>query len=197
MFVLGLTGSIAMGKSTVAHMFAAQGIPVFDADAAVHDLLEEGGAGVDPVATAFPEVARAGTIDRAELGVIVFGQPERLEELERILHPLVAAARREFVGRARRQGRDLVVLDVPLLFETRGERYCDAVAVVSAPRFVQRRRLISRPGMTAELLSAILKRQMPDAKKRSRADFIIPTGVALEETRRQVRYLVRELRGQK
>ena len=195
MHVLGLTGSIAMGKSTVAGMFRASGVPVFDADAEVHTLLAKGGAAVDAVAAAFPDAYKAGAIDRKVLGGIVFGNAAQLTRLEAILHPMVGAARRRFLGLARRRQCRLVVLDVPLLLETGGERYCDTVAVVSAPRFVQRRRLRSRGGMTAARINAILKRQMPDARKRSRADHVIATGVALAETRRQVRQLVDKLRG--
>lgn len=195
MQVLGLTGSIAMGKSTVAGMFRALGVPVFDADAEVHALLARGGAAVDTVRSEFPEAFKGGAIDRKALGAMVFGDAGGLKRLEAILHPMVGEARRRFLGLARRRQDRLVVLDVPLLFETGGERYCDAVAVVSAPRFVQRRRFRGRRGMTAARIGAILKRQMPDAKKRCHAEHVIDTGVSLWETRRQVRQLAKRARG--
>ena len=176
MIVLGLTGSIGMGKSTAARQLRRLGFPVHDADAVVHRLLARGGAAVTAIAAAFPGVVRDGAVDRRALGGLVFGNPVLLKRLEAILHPLVRQAEHKFLARARRQRRRLVVLDIPLLFETGGQARCDAVAVVSAPPFVQARRVLARPGMTPERLEAIRRSQMADADKRRRADVIIPTG---------------------
>jgi dephospho-CoA kinase len=175
--VLGLTGSIAMGKSTAAGMFRRLGVPVWDADGVVHALFGRGGAAVAPVEAAFPGVVRNGRIDREALGARVFGDPAALVRLEGIVHPLVYADQRRFLARQRRARRRLVLLDVPLLFESGGHRACDEVAVVSAPALVQRQRLRRRPGMDEARIDAILARQMPDAEKRRRADFVIPTGL--------------------
>lgn len=188
---LGLTGSIAMGKSETARMFVRQGVPVFDADAEVHATLATGRPGHAAVAAAFPEAVRDGEIDRQALGKRVFGDADALRRLETLLHPLVGRARARFLRRARALGRPVVVLDVPLLFETGGERRCDRVAVVSAPAAVQRRRALRRPGMTAAKLNTILARQMPDRDKRRRADFVIPTGLGRRETLRAVRRILR------
>jgi dephospho-CoA kinase len=177
MFVLGLTGSIAMGKSTAAKVFRSLGVPVFDADAVVHRLLEPGGAAVGPVGEAFPECRNDGAIDRQQLGRLAFGDSAALARLEAILHPLVRNAERRFLARAAAARQPLVVLDIPLLFETEGERRVDAVAVVSAPAFLQRQRVLRRAGMTAERLAGIRTRQLPDAEKRRRADFVIATGL--------------------
>lgn len=177
MFVLGLTGGIAMGKSTAAAIFANLGVPVFDADAAVHALLAPGGAAVAPVDAAFPGcLSPAGGIDRKALGAMVFDRPDQLARLEAILHPLVEAAEAPFLRQAAAAGRRVVVLDIPLLFETGAERRLDAVAVVSAPGFVQAQRVLCR-GMMPDRLAAIRDRQLPDAEKRRRADFVIPTGL--------------------
>ena len=173
MIVIGLTGSIAMGKSTAARAFRRLGVPVHDADAAVRRLLGPGGAAVASVAEAFPGAVKNGAADRAELARRVFADPDALRRLEDILHPLVR--RRAFSNAARR--RAPVVLDVPLLFETGGERNCDLVVAVSAPAFLQAKRFLRRPGMTAERLAATLARQMPDADKRRRADIVIQTGL--------------------
>ena len=177
MIVLGLTGSVGMGKSTAAREFRRMGIPVHDADKAVHRLLGRGGKAVAGVATAFPGVEKGGAIDRAALGRLVFSDPAALKRLEAILHPLVRQAERAFLARARRRRRKLVVLDIPLLFETGGEARCDKVVVVSAPRRVQLARVMARPGMTAERLAGVEARQMPDAEKRRRADIVIETGL--------------------
>ena len=174
--ILGLTGSIGMGKSETARMFRRLGVPVFDADAAVHDLMKKGGAAVEPVAGAFPGVERDGAIDRKALGARVFNDKLALRKLESILHPLVRQAEQAFIKRARMARKSLVVLDIPLLFETGGEDRCDYVAVVSAPPFVQRYRVLARPGMTDERLAQIRAQQMADRDKRIRADFVIPTG---------------------
>jgi len=193
MVILGLTGSIAMGKSTVAAMFRAEHVPVFDADATVHRLMAPGGAAVTSVARAFPESLKGDAIDRKVLGSLVFGHTSRLKVLEGIIHPLVARERGRFLGLMRRQRRRLVVLDIPLLFEARRARLCDVVAVVSAPRWHQRHRLHHHRGMTAARARAILSAQMPDALKRRKADIVIHTGVSLWATRRQVRRIVGRL----
>jgi len=184
MFVLGLTGSIGMGKSTASAGFRCFGIPVFDSDAAVHALFAPGGAAVAPVAAAFPGcLAAGGGIDRAALGRRVFDDPAALARLEAIVHPLVRAAQRRFLARCCAAGRRVVVLDIPLLYETSGERLVDAVAVVSARAHVQAQRVLRRPGMSAERLRAILRRQLPDAEKRRRADFVIRTDLDLRRAK--------------
>jgi dephospho-CoA kinase len=177
MRVLGLTGSIAMGKSTAAHLLRRMRVPVYDADAEIHRLLAAGGAGVAPVSAAFPGTRVGGAIDRAALGARVFADPAALRRLERILHPLARAAQRAFIDRHMRARTRLVCLDVPLLYETMGERRCDLVVVVSASAAIQRQRALARPGMTAERLAGILARQMPDAKKRVLADIVAVTGL--------------------
>lgn len=179
MIVLGLTGSIGMGKSTAARMLRRLGVPVHDADATVHRLMAKGGAAVAPIAAAFPDAVKDGAVDRAALGAIVFNDKAALRRLEAIVHPLVRDAERRFLQRSRRQRRSVVVLDIPLLFETGGERRCDYVAVVSAPAFLQAQRVLRRPGMTPERLAAIRRTQLPDAQKRRRADAVIPTGRGL------------------
>jgi dephospho-CoA kinase len=176
MIVVGLTGSIGMGKSTAARQLRRLGMLVHDADAVVHDLLSRGGVAVPAIAAAFPGAVKDGAVDRAALGARVFHDTDALRRLEAIIHPLVRRAEQRFLARARRQRRRLVVLDIPLLFETGGQRRCDAVAVVSAPPFVQARRVLARPGMTMARLEAIRRKQMPDREKRRRADVIIPTG---------------------
>jgi dephospho-CoA kinase len=187
MFLLGLTGSIGMGKSTAGAGFRCFGISVFDSDAAVHALLAPGGAAVAAVDAAFPGcLDAAGGIERATLGRHVFDDPARLARLEAILHPLVRTAQRRFLARCCAAGRRLVVLDVPLLYETGGERLVDAVAVVSARAMVQAQRVLKRPGMSAERLAAILRRQLPDVDKRRRADFVIRTDLDLRQAKVQV-----------
>ncbi len=192
MIVVGLTGSIGMGKSTVAAMFRRLRVPVFDADAAVHALQAPGGAALAAIAAAFPGVVAGGVLDRQALGAAVFGDDAVLKRLEAIVHPLVAAARTAFLRRYRRA--PVVVLDIPLLFEAGGAEACDVVAVVSARAAVQRARVLARPGMTAAKLDAILARQVPDAVKRARADVVIPTGGTRAATFRAVRALVTALR---
>ena len=192
MILLGLTGSIGMGKSTVAGMFRAAGVPVFDADAAVHALQGPGGALLPAIEAAFPGTTGPAGVDRAALGQAVFGDTAALRRLERIVHPAVGAVRDDFIHRHRLHR--IVVDDVPLLFETRGEGRVDAIVVVSAPAWMQRDRVLARPGMTLEKFAAILARQVPDATKRRRADFVIPTGVPPYRTRRHVRDLLACLR---
>ena len=190
-FLLGLTGSIGMGKSTVASLFTEAGVPVFDADAEVRAMQGPGGRLVAPIEAAFPGSTDAGGVRRAELGAQVFGKPEALARLEAIVHPAVGEARAAFL--AAHGATRLLVFDVPLLFEKGGADALDAVAVVSAPPDVQRARVLARPGMTPEKLDAILALQMPDAEKRARADFVIDTGVPLRETRRAVAALIARL----
>ncbi len=195
MFIIGLTGSIGMGKSTAAAMFRRLGAPVHDADAVVHGLLGPGGGAVVPVVEAFNDVLSGvgamAQIDRAALGAQVFDDAPALARLEAILHPMVRETEDRFLRRQTRHGRKVVVLDVPLLFETGGENRCDAVAVVSAPSFVQEARVLRRPGMTPERLANIRARQMPDAEKRRRADFVLATGLGKATTLQAVTAVVK------
>ncbi len=187
--VLGLTGSIGMGKSATAELFRAEGVPVHDADACVHALYAPDGAAVAPVAAAFPGVRdAAGGIDRLALRAAVLGDHARMARLEAIVHPLVRAAEAEFLAQHARA--PLVVLDIPLLYETAGEARCDAVAVVSAPPDVQRARVLARPGMTEAAFAAILAKQVPDADKRARADFVVDTGGGLPAAAKAVRAII-------
>jgi dephospho-CoA kinase len=188
MIVLGLTGSIGMGKSTVARMFADEGVPVFDADAAVHRLQGPEGALVTEIEKRFPGTTGPGGVNRTALAERVLGEREALQNLEALIHPAVAREREAFL--AVHSDAPLVVLDIPLLFEKAGATRVDKVAVVSAPAEVQRARVLARAGMTAEKFERILKLQMPDAEKRARADFVIHTGGTLEETRDSVRRIV-------
>lgn len=190
-FVLGLTGSIGMGKSAVAAMLRDAGVPVFDADAQVHRLQGPGGALLPAIEAAFPGVTGPQGVDRGALGALVFGDPAALARLEAIVHPAVAEARAAFL--AAHAGAPLVVFDIPLLFEKGHEAGLDAVAVVSAPAAVQRARVLARPGMTAEKFERILALQVPDADKRARADHVIDTGLPLAETARVVNDLVATL----
>jgi len=192
-FAIGLTGSIGMGKSTTAAMFRAEGVPVHDADAAVHALYAGPAAAL--IEAAFPGTVRGGTVDRALLGARVLGDTEALLRLEGIVHPLVREAEARFLAGARAAGATLAVLDVPLLLETGGEGRCDAVLVVTAPPDVQRARVLARPGMTVERFETILGKQMPDGEKRARAHFLVDTGAGLPAARRQVGDIVRALRG--
>jgi dephospho-CoA kinase len=194
MLVIGLTGSIGMGKSTAVAMLRRMRIPVHDADAAVHQLIAPGGAAVAEIAKTFRGVVRGGVVDRERLGERIFKDPTARAKLEAILHPRVRQATRAFIKRQRRQRRDLVVLDIPLLFETGGERLCDAVIVVSAPRAVQVQRVMSRPGMTRERFHGILSAQLSDREKRRRADFVVTTGLSKGRTLRQLSAIVRLLR---
>jgi len=189
MLVLGLTGSAAMGKSTVAAMFAARGVPVFDADRTVHALYA--GAAVPVVEAAFPGVTIDGAIDRDRLRDRVLGDESAMRRLETLVHPLVKAEERRFVADARAGGRRIVLLDIPLLFETGAEGEVDAVVVVSAPAGIQRERMLARPGMTPERLEAMLARQMPDAEKRRRAHHVVENGGSLDSTEKQVDAVLR------
>lgn len=194
--VLCLTGSIGMGKSETARMFAAAGVPVFDADAAVHKLMARGGAAVEAVGAAFPGVVQDGAVDRKALGGRVFHDKPALKRLEAILHPLVRRVEVQFLEQAEANGERLVLLDIPLLFETGGEHRCDHVVVVSAPADVQRSRVLARPGMTPDRLSRILDQQMPDADKRVRADFIVDSSRGLADARRQVADIINQVTAQ-
>ncbi len=192
MVIIGLTGSMAMGKTTVAGMFRYLRIPVYDADATVHAMLAKGGEAVQDVAALFPGVVEGGAVNRAKLGAEVFGKDEALAGLEGILHPLVRRRQSRFLKFAAGRRAALAVLDIPLLFETSGEDHCDLVAVVSVSPFLQRARILTRPGMSAQKMRNILARQVPDGEKRRRADFIINTGLDRQQSLRQVRNIVTE-----
>ncbi len=194
MIVIGLTGSIGMGKSTAVAMLRRMRIPVHDADAAVHDLIGPGGGAVGEIATAFRGVVRNGVVDRRRLGDRIFKNPAARAKLEAILHPRVRSAAQDFIKQQVRLRRDLAVLDIPLLFETGGERLCDAVIVVSAPHPIQVQRVLSRPGMTRERFAGILSAQLSDRDKRRRADFVVETGLSKGHTLRQLAAIVRLLR---
>ena len=188
MFILGLTGSVGMGKSVTARFFAEQGVPVHDADAVVHRLYE--GEAVAAIEAAFPGTTAGEKVDRDKLAARVLGDSAALKQLEAIVHPLVQEAERRLLAEAESRGEKVAVLDIPLLFETGGERRVDAVVVVSAPPEVQRSRVLERPGMTVEKLEAILAKQMPDDEKRCRADFIVDTSRGFEAARAEVRAIL-------
>lgn len=192
--VLGLTGSIGMGKSTTAAFFREAGVPVWDADATVHRLYGKGGAAVGPLGRLCPAALTDGAIDRAALKDWIAADPTALKRIESVVHPLVAADRADFVARHRRAGTPLVVVDIPLLFETAGEAQCDATLTVSAPAEVQRARVLSRPGMTEATFETLLAKQMPDAEKRARATYVIET-LSLDQTRADVEALIAKLTG--
>ena len=193
MYVIGLTGGIAMGKSTVAALFRRARIPVFDADRVVHELQGRGGAAVAPIARLFPEAVTNGAVDRRRLRRLVADDPAALPALERILHPMVRERRRRFLARARAAGARYVVLDIPLLFETGAERACDLVLVVSAPPTIQRQRLRARRSMPDAQIERILARQLPDHERRSRAGIVIRTGLSRGHASAQVRRLLHQL----
>ena len=188
MFIIGLTGSLGMGKSTAARFFAEQGVPVHDADAVVHRLYD--GEAAAAIEAAFPGTVVNGKVDRSRLAAVALVDRDALKKLEAIVHPLVLAAEQKLIAEAQLRGKKLVVLDIPLLFETGGDQRVDAVVVVSAPAEVQRSRVLARPGMTGEKLDAILARQMPDAEKRRRADFVVDTSGRFDATRAQVRAII-------
>ncbi|MDZ4776213.1 MAG: dephospho-CoA kinase [Alphaproteobacteria bacterium] len=194
MKLIGLTGSIGMGKSATAQMFREEGVRVYDADAAVHAIYEKGGAAVAPVEAAFPGVVVDGAIDRTLLFKAVLDDAEALKRLEGIVHPLVAQLQLTFLSEARAAGADLVILDIPLLFEKGGDKRVDAIVVVSAPADVQRERVLARPGMSPEKFEAILSKQTPDAEKRERAHHVIDTGQGFDRARAQVRSVLDALR---
>jgi dephospho-CoA kinase len=191
---LGLTGSIGMGKTETAKMFARLGVPVYDADAAVHALYEQGGLAVAPIGEAFPGCVKDGRVDRGALMVGILGNAEAFTKLEGIVHPLVAEKQRDFIERAAASGASLVVLDIPLLFETGAQSRVDAVVVVSAPEETQRQRVLAREGMTPDRLDHILARQVPDSEKRAKADFVVDTGQGLDHAYGQVRKIVEDIR---
>lgn len=193
MLVIGLTGSAGMGKTTVAAHFRARGIPVLDADAEVHRLYE--GAAVPLIEAAFLGTTAGGKVDRAKLSAALLENPEAFARLEEIVHPLVKAAERAFLQRSFADRAAMAVLEIPLLFETGGDARVDATIVVSAPAGVQRERILARPGMNAEKLDALLARQIPDAEKRARADFVVDTGLPIAETLAQVDRIIDTLRG--
>lgn len=193
MYVLGLTGSIGMGKSTAASLFRRLGYKVHDADAVVHLLLSKGGAAVKPIQEFFPNVVENGSVDRGKLGAAVFENAEALQQLEKIVHPLVARERDHFLKRALCERARLVVLDIPLLFETGGDAGCDAIAVVSAPTFVQTARVLARPSVDQKRLDAIRAKQLPDRAKRRLADFVIQAGAGKRRAYADIRHLCRVL----
>jgi dephospho-CoA kinase len=188
MFILGLTGSLGMGKSTTARFFAEEGVPVHDADAVVHRLYE--GEAVNVIEAAFPGTTADGKVDRNKLAARVLGDAAALQRLEAIVHPIVQEAERRLLAEAAANGEKVAVLDIPLLFETGGDRRVDAVVVVSAPPDVQRARVLERPGMTIEKLESILSKQMPDAEKRRRADFVVDSSQGFESAHAQVRAIL-------
>ena len=191
MRIIGLTGSIGMGKSTTMQLFAEAGVPVYDADAAVHEVYA--GEAVPAVEAAFPGTTGNGKVDRQKLSEKVLGNPEALKKLEQIVHPMLGARRQKFLDGAQSSGAPVVVMDVPLLFETGGEKRVDAVVVVSAPADVQRARVLARENMTPEKLDAILARQTPDAEKRKRADFVVDTSQGIDPVRARIRDILAEV----
>ncbi len=194
MIVLGLTGSVGMGKSTAAAMLRRLGVPVHDADGEVHRLLGPRGAAVEAVARAFPKARKGGGIDRTALGRRVFGDPAALKRLEAIVHPLVRRAEDRFLAACRRRRVKVAVLEIPLLFETGAERRCCGVIAVSAPAWIQRARVLKRSGMTEDRLRAILAQQLPDPEKRRRADWVVPTGLGQALTFRRLEQVLRAVR---
>jgi dephospho-CoA kinase len=191
-YVIGLTGSIGMGKSFASSLIRRAGVPVFDADAEVHVLMGKGGRAVKAVEAAFPGVVIDGAVDRPSLGAQVFGDAGALKRLERILHPMVGQSERAFMSRAARNRHRIVARDVPLLFETGGDKRCDLTIVVSAPAHIQRYRVLARPGMTEERLAQVRGKQMPDAQKRARADIVIPSGIGKRETWKHIQRALRQ-----
>ena len=194
MIIAGLTGSIAMGKSETAKMFAACGIPVFDSDAAVHSLYERGGEAVAAIASIAPSAIVAGSVDRRKLAAMVQAQPSLLSSIESAVHPLVRKMQVQFLSDASEAGADIAVLDIPLLYETGREKDVDVMIVVSAGEQLQRERALKRPGMTAEKFDFIVSRQLPDEQKRTRADYVIDTSSSLADTAREVERVIADLK---
>jgi len=194
MILLGLTGSIGMGKSETARMFRREGVPVYDSDAEVHKLQAPGGRALPKIEATFPGVVVDGVLDRAALGQRVFGQMSELRKLEAIIYPLMGKAQRDFLRQSTQRAEPVVVLDVPLLFETGGDKYVDASVVVSAPKDLQRRRVLARPDMTVEKFAGVLSQQTPDQEKRDRADFIIHSGLGKAFALQEVRAILRQLK---
>ena len=197
MIVAGLTGSIGMGKSTTAAMFAEAGIPVWDADRTVHALYGPGGAGAAAIARLHHVAATADGVDRAALRAAILQEPDLLKRIEAVIHPLVAENRNHFLADARAQGHALALCDIPLLFETGAEKWLDTVIVVTADADIQRRRVLERPGMTEEVLAAILAKQIPDAEKRRNADHLIDTGFGMDHARNRVQEIIAILTGER
>lgn len=195
MIILGLTGSIGMGKTTTAEMFRKAGCPVFDADAAVHSLYDKGGKAVPLIRAVFPDAVKDGRVERSRLGAHMKADPLNLAVLESFIHPMVAELRAKFLNQAIVQGAKIAVFDVPLLFETGGDKKVDKTVVVTAPAAVQRARVLARAGMSEELFETLLARQMPDQEKRKRADFLIFTDRGLSFARERVQKIIEELRG--
>lgn len=195
MYLIGLTGSIGMGKSQTAALFEAEGAPRYDADAAVHALYEKNGAAVAPIAALVPEAVKDGAVDRAILGQHVLGDAEKLKRLEAIVHPLAGREQMAFLLQNEAAGTKSVVLDIPLLLENGGEAYVDSVVVVSAPYDMQRARVLARPGMSEERFEAILAKQMPDADKREKAEFIVDSSISVEDAHRQIRAIMASIDG--
>ena len=194
MLILGLTGSIGMGKSTAAGMLRQLGVPVHDADASVHRLMARGGAAVPQIAALFPDAVQDGQVDRGRLGQAVFGDAAALRRLEGVLHPLVRRGSDRFLRRQARRRRWLAVLDIPLLYETDAAGRCDAVVVVSAPAWLQRQRVLARPGMTAERFAAIAAQQVPDREKRRKADYVVETGLSKRNTLCQLQAVLKDMK---
>jgi dephospho-CoA kinase len=198
MIILGLTGSIGMGKSTTAFMFKEVGVPVYDADATVHKMYGVGGAAVEPIRAVFPTaISEDGYVDRDVLKKIVLSRPKDLKKLEDIVHPLAGQARLEFLEKHASNGTPIVLMDIPLLFETGGEKSVDKIIVVTAPFKVQKERVLAREGMTEENFVAILAKQVPDAEKRERADYVIDTSQGMDVAREQVHFILEDLKSVK
>tara|TARA_A100001037_G_C15136397_1_gene631402 strand:- start:2032 stop:2637 length:606 start_codon:yes stop_codon:yes gene_type:complete len=191
--IIGLTGSIGMGKTTASNMFHRLGLPICDSDLLVHGMLAKGGTAVLPVAAEFDGVVRDGAVDRAALGQKVFSDKVALKRLEQIIHPLVRLKQVEFIKMCRRQNRVAGILDVPLLYEVKTDQICDFTVVVSAPKFIQKQRVMARPGMTANRFEETLDRQMPDIEKQKRADFVVPTGLNKRHTLNHLCKIIRTL----
>ena len=196
MLLIALTGSIGMGKSTTAKMFADAGIPVWDADAAVHKLYGPGGAGSDAVAQLVPDAVTSDGVDRTKLRAAILADKTLFKKIEAVIHPLVGQDRTDFLEAARNDKADIAICDIPLLFETGGNKAFDKVVVVSAPADIQRQRVLERPGMTEEAFEAILAKQVPDAEKRAQADYIVDTSKGIEAAEKQVAEIIADLRGQ-
>ena len=197
MYLIGLTGSIGMGKTQTAVLFEEEGVPRYDADAAVHGLYEVGGAAVGPIGEMFPEAVRDGVVDRAALGRIVLKDGAKLAALEKMVHPLAGATQVDFLNAQMAAGATHVLLDIPLLFETGGHEFVDCVVVVSAPPDIQRARVLERPGMTEEKFADILAKQVPDSDKRAAADFIVDSSVSVADAHRQVKEILATVRDRK
>jgi len=193
MIIIGLTGSIAMGKTETAKMFKRLNIPVYNADAAVHELYAKTGAAVEPIGRLFPDVVNNGEISREKLSQKIIQDPGVVDIIEKIVHPLVRAKQNEFISQSQKDGAQLVILDIPLLFETGAEARVDKIIIVTAPAHIQRQRALARPGMTEEKFQLILSRQVPDAEKRAKADYIVETDKGLEQAFQQVRAIVDDL----